>query len=77
MTASCVYEGVVAHSRFKPVEHRFSYPIALLYLDLGELPDLFDRRLLWSARREERRLAAGYTYEPQTFIERTNWTAAG
>jgi radical SAM superfamily enzyme YgiQ (UPF0313 family) len=29
--------------------------------------------LLWSARREERRLAAGRTYEPATFIERTNW----
>ena len=28
--------------------------------------------LLWSARREERRLAAGRTYEPATFIERTN-----
>ncbi|HEX7893227.1 MAG TPA: B12-binding domain-containing radical SAM protein [Terriglobales bacterium] len=29
--------------------------------------------LLWAARREERRLAAGKTYEPATFIERTNW----
>ena len=29
--------------------------------------------LLWSVRREERRLAAGATYEPATFIERTNW----
>jgi len=30
--------------------------------------------LLWSARREERRLAAGHTYEPRTIIERRNWT---
>ena len=30
--------------------------------------------LLWTARREERRLAAGKTYEPQTIIERRNWT---
>jgi hypothetical protein len=30
--------------------------------------------LLWFARREERRLAAGITYEPPTIIERTNWT---
>jgi len=30
--------------------------------------------LLWSARREERRLAEGCTYEPQTIIERRNWT---
>jgi len=29
--------------------------------------------LLWSARREEKRLAKGKTYEPPTFIERTNW----
>jgi hypothetical protein len=32
--------------------------------------------LLWSARREERRLAAGATYEPQTIIERRNWEVA-
>jgi hypothetical protein len=32
--------------------------------------------LLWSARREERRLAAGQTYEPPTIVERRNWTAA-
>ena len=30
--------------------------------------------LLWSARREERRLLAGETYEPQTVIERRNWS---
>jgi len=29
--------------------------------------------LLWSARREEKRLAQGTTYEPPIFIERTNW----
>ncbi len=30
--------------------------------------------LLWSAKREEKRLAAGGTYEPRTIIERRNWT---
>jgi radical SAM superfamily enzyme YgiQ (UPF0313 family) len=29
--------------------------------------------VLWSARREERRLAAGMTYEPATIVERRNW----
>ena len=29
--------------------------------------------LLWSARREEKRLADGGTYEPDTIIERRNW----
>jgi hypothetical protein len=28
----------------------------------------------WTARREARRLAAGRTYEPQTIIERRNWS---
>ncbi len=32
--------------------------------------------LLWSARREERRLAQGETYEPKTIIERRNWFPA-
>ena len=32
--------------------------------------------LRWSARREERRLQAGVTYEPQTIIERRNWSTA-
>jgi radical SAM superfamily enzyme YgiQ (UPF0313 family) len=32
--------------------------------------------LLWSTRREARRLAAGQTYEPPTIIERRNWRAA-
>jgi radical SAM superfamily enzyme YgiQ (UPF0313 family) len=30
--------------------------------------------MLWTARREERRLANGQTYEPATIIERRNWT---
>lgn len=29
--------------------------------------------LLWTAKREERRLAAGVTYEPSTIVERRNW----
>ena len=32
--------------------------------------------LLWLTRREEKRLAAGHTYEPPSFIERTNWSSA-
>ena len=32
--------------------------------------------LLWSARREEHRLASGRTYEPPTFLERRNWSSA-
>jgi radical SAM superfamily enzyme YgiQ (UPF0313 family) len=32
--------------------------------------------LLWSSKREERRLAKGQTYEPPTFLERRNWAGA-
>ena len=32
--------------------------------------------LLWTSRREEKRLAQGKTYEPQTFIEHRNWVEA-
>jgi uncharacterized protein len=51
VTASCVYEGVVRHRRSAPVRHELSYRVGLLYVDLAELPALFDGRVLWSARR--------------------------
>jgi DUF1365 family protein len=47
---SCIYEGQVRHRRFTPLSHQFSYRLYLLYLDLAELPDLFDKYWLWSAR---------------------------
>src|ERR1022692_4092498 len=31
--------------------------------------------LLWTSKREDKRLANGVTYEPQTFVERRNWIA--
>ena len=51
MTASCVYEGTIRHRRHEPVRHELSYPIALLFLDLDELPEALDLHPLWSARR--------------------------
>lgn len=39
------------HWRRKPVEHQFRFPLFMLYVDLDELPELFDRYWLWSARR--------------------------
>jgi DUF1365 family protein len=46
---SCLYKGWVRHRRFAPGPHEFRYELALLYLDLAELPTLFDRYWLWSA----------------------------
>ncbi|HEX3734573.1 MAG TPA: DUF1365 domain-containing protein [Solirubrobacterales bacterium] len=51
MSASAVYEGWVRHRRFEPVEHSFRYRFFLMYLDLAELPGVFDPYPLWSARR--------------------------
>jgi hypothetical protein len=33
--------------------------------------------LWWTAGREQRRLARGWTYEPMTFLERKNWSHEG
>ena len=46
---SALYRGRIAHRRHVPVEHAFSYPIAMLYLDLGELDAVFAQHPLWSA----------------------------
>jgi DUF1365 family protein len=48
---SAIYEGFLRHRRFGPVEHSFRYRLAMLLLDLDELPELFDGIPLWSARR--------------------------
>jgi len=40
------------------------------------LPAVLGPVLLWTTRREERRLAQGKTYEPPTIWERTNWAEA-
>ncbi|HEX3911102.1 MAG TPA: DUF1365 domain-containing protein [Solirubrobacteraceae bacterium] len=48
---SCLYEGSVRHRRHGSVRDEFQHELCMLYLDLDELPELFDGRLLWSARR--------------------------
>ncbi len=49
--ASCLYEGSVRHRRTAPVAGEFRYPLFMAYLDLDELPALFERAWLWSSRR--------------------------
>jgi DUF1365 family protein len=45
---SCIYEGHVRHSRYKPFEHKFHYSVFFLYLDLAELDTVFTGHPLWS-----------------------------
>lgn len=47
---SALYEGEVSHRRAAPVRHAFRYRLFMLYVDLEELPTLFCRRWLWSAK---------------------------
>ena len=48
---SAVYVGQVRHRRLAPVAHAFTYRLYMMYLDLAELPRVFDKRWLWSASR--------------------------
>jgi DUF1365 family protein len=47
---SALYEGVVNHIRYSPIERKFHYSLFMLFLDLDELPELFDPYWFWSAR---------------------------
>lgn len=51
MTASCLYTGHIRHRRFGPRRNAFRYRLFFMYVDLAELPQLFDRFWCWSARR--------------------------
>jgi radical SAM superfamily enzyme YgiQ (UPF0313 family) len=57
------------HKLRHEVEKEFPIVSRLTAASLGPI-------LLWATRREENRLAKGRTYEPPTFVERTNWVAA-
>jgi radical SAM superfamily enzyme YgiQ (UPF0313 family) len=57
------------HKLRREVEKEFPVVARLTAASLGPI-------LLWSTRREERRLALGRTYEPPTFLERRNWVPA-
>lgn len=48
---SCIYVGKIRHRRFSPRQHEFVYPLFMMYLDLGELDEVFRGRWLWSADR--------------------------
>jgi DUF1365 family protein len=69
---SRIYKGWVEHRRLAPRQNRFRYPLFMLYIDLAELPALFDRTPFWSARRPA--LAwfkrSDYLGSPQVPLER-------
>lgn len=48
---SCIYTGRVRHRRFSPVNHVFSYPLFMMYVDLSEVDELFNGKWFWSTKR--------------------------
>jgi uncharacterized protein len=48
---SCIYTGQVWHQRHIPILHGFRYSLFMMYLDLDELPSLFDSFSFWSLER--------------------------
>lgn len=46
---SAIYSGQIRHRRFGVTQRAFTYPIAMLFIDLDELPVLFRGVPFWSA----------------------------
>jgi uncharacterized protein len=46
VTESAVYQGHVRHRRFAVRNHQFRYPLTMAYIDLDELPNLLNGRLI-------------------------------
>ena len=38
--SSCIYNGIVTHTRFKPVKHNLKYKTFSIFLDLDEIDNL-------------------------------------
>jgi uncharacterized protein len=45
---SSIYQGSVTHHRLVPKPHKFTYKICMVYLDLDELGNIFDKIACWS-----------------------------
>jgi DUF1365 family protein len=48
---SCLYEGTIRHRRFRPRPNTFEYRLFFVFLDLSELPAVFQLHPLWSHER--------------------------
>ncbi len=49
---SRLYRGTIGHCRHMPEINRFRYQLFMLYLDLDEVENLFDKYWLWSSKRK-------------------------
>lgn len=49
--ASAIYKGNILHQRYAPKAHGFKYRAFMMYLDLDELPQLFEKTRFWSYKK--------------------------
>ena len=45
---SCIYEGTIRHRRYRPRPNAFQYRLFFMFMDMAEMPRLFDEHPLWS-----------------------------
>lgn len=85
---SALYTGTLSHRRTSPKRNEFTYPLFMVYLDLEELPTLFDPFWLVSLRRPApvRMRRADYLGDPEVPLddavrdlveERLGWRPTG
>jgi uncharacterized protein len=67
-SASCLYEGSILHLRHEP-RRQFRHPLALVYVDLEELPLLLDGRLVRPAPGLVRFRRGDYLGDPSTALD--------
>jgi len=69
---SCIYEGSVTHSRHQPRQHRFTYRLFMVFLDLEELSTTVGRGKLISDRKISPRsfLRRDHLFDEASSLER-------
>lgn len=54
---SCIYKGKVRHRRFETKAHAFNYQLYMMFINLDELPTLFNNYRGWSSKQTQRAFA--------------------
>jgi DUF1365 family protein len=47
---SAIYKGLLRHRRFIPLDHKFSYKVFMVYLDLDEIDKVLSMTRFWSRK---------------------------
>jgi len=46
-----IYNGTIRHRRYTPFEHFFTYPLFMVYLDIGKVSNMVKKSLLWNVNK--------------------------